>query len=130
MSTHKKMVEEGGRKQPPRGVVYQQIMNLGGTTQLQEQNNAKFLKLLPMAQNGICSLVTLKSSLIILSILDIILGVFYGFVVYVEIFVEFRYFFANGPHYILTVYSFLRVFTAIFGVIGFVSVQRQNEGCA
>lgn len=69
-------------------------------------------------------MVTLKSSMIILSILDIILGVFYGFVAYWEVINEYRYFYANGPHYILTAYTVLKVLTGAYGLIGFVSVQK------
>ena len=43
---------------------------------------------------------------------------------------EFKYFYNNGAHYILTTFYIMRILGLPFGVLGLSSVQRQSFGCA
>ena len=68
----------------------------------------------------------MKSSLTLISVLDIILGVFYLMYLVQEVFWEWEYFNANGPHYILVTFYYLRVSSLPVGIVGFIAVSKQN----
>jgi len=63
-------------------------------------------------------LISLKSSISLFAVLDIILGVFYCLFLAADVIGEWRFFNLNGPHYFLTTYYFLRIACLSFGVIG------------
>ena len=104
----------------------QEIMSAGGLTTLQEDSGEKFCRCFGIAENGILGALTLKSSLTLISVLDIILGVFYLMYLVQEVFWEWEYFNANGPHYILVAFYYLRVSSLPVGLVGFIAVSKQN----
>lgn len=75
-----------------------------------------------IAENGILGSLTLKSSLVIFSVIDIFLGAFYCVFLLQEVIMEWEYFNANGPHLFLTSFYILRVSSLLIGIIGFVAV--------
>lgn len=103
-----------------------EIMGLGGVTNLQPATNEYFFGCLPIAENGILGALTLKSSMKIFTILDVLLGILYLLFLIQEVIFEWRYFNLKGPHYFLTAFYFMRVASLPIGLIGFVAVQRQS----
>ena len=79
-----------------------------------------------IAENGILGIITLKNSMSIFTILDIILGAFYLIFLIREVIIEWSIFNINGPHYFLTVFYFLRVASLPIGIIGFISISQQS----
>jgi hypothetical protein len=55
--------------------------------------------------------------------LDIVMGAFYFLFLLQEVIWEWEFFNANGPHYMLTLFYYIRVSTLPFGIIGFMAVQ-------
>jgi len=100
-------------------------MSLGGVTQLQRGNQEKFLGL-QLAENGIFGSITLKSSVKIFSVIDVILGALYVMFLLQEVIFEWSYFNLNGPHFALTAFYFLRVLSLPSGVIGAFAVNNQS----
>ena len=62
----------------------------------------------------------------IFTVIDILLGAFYMLFLLQEVIWEWQFFNANGPHYLLTSFYYLRVSSLPIGVIGFIAVQQQN----
>lgn len=100
-------------------------MSLGGVTSLQREGSETFAKI-PIAENGICGMITLKNSMVIFTIIDILLGAFYFLFLMEEVIWSWNYFNINGPHYFLTLFYYLRVGTLPIGVIGFIGVVNKN----
>ena len=75
-----------------------------------------------IAGNGILGILTLKSSLTLFAVIDIFMGVFSAVFLLQEVIWEWDYFNANGPHYFLTLFYFLRVVRLFIGIIGLVAV--------
>lgn len=99
-------------------------MSIGGVTNVQETSSSeKFCKCLGIAENGILGMLTLKSSLTLFAVVDIFLGAFCLLFLFQEVIWEWEYFNANGPHYFLTLFYYLRVVHLPLGVIGFIGVQ-------
>ena len=97
-------------------------MSVGGLTTLQPNFSEKFFGV-GIAENGILGALTLKSSLTLFSVLDIFLGAFYLLYLIQEVFWEWEYFNANGPHYILLAFYYLRVSSLPVGIVGFLAVS-------
>lgn len=100
-------------------------MSLGGVTSLQREGSETFAKI-PIAENGICGMITLKSSMVIFTILDILLGAFYFFFLLEDVIWSWKYFNINGPYYFLTLFYYLRVGILPIGIIGFIGVVYKN----
>ncbi len=77
-----------------------------------------------MAENGILGSVTLKSSMLLFSYLDIFMGTIYLLYLIQEVIWEWEYFNANGPHYLLTVFYYLRIVSLPLGFLGLIAVQK------
>jgi hypothetical protein len=77
---------------------------------------------MPLAENGIIGVITLKNSMTILSIIDILLGAFFFVFLIQEVILEWSYFNIHGPFYFLTAFYFMRVTALPIGIIGFIAV--------
>ena len=97
---------------------------------MQRNYDEKFCGIFGIAENGILGALTLKSSLTLFSVLDIFLGAFYLLYLIQEVIFEWEYFNANGPHYFLLVFLYLRVTSLPIGIVGFISVTNQNQKLA
>ena len=75
-------------------------------------------------------MLTLKSSLSLFSVVDIILGVLYALFFYQEIIYDWRYFNINGPHYYLLAFYSVRILTLPIGIVGLVGVKNQSAKVA
>jgi len=100
-------------------------MSLGGITSLQREGSETFAKI-PIAENGICGIITLKNSMVIFSIIDILLGAFYFMFLLQEVIWSWNYYNINGPYWFLTLFYYLRVATLPIGVIGLIGVVNKN----
>ena len=79
---------------------------------------------LKIAENGILGMLTLKSSLSLFAVVDIILGVLYALFFNQEIINDWRYFNINGPHYVLLAFYSLRMLSLPIGIVGLVAVKK------
>ena len=79
---------------------------------------------LKIAENGILGMLTLKSSLSLFAVVDIILGVLYALFFNQEIIYDWRYFNINGPHYVLLAFYSLRMLSLPIGIVGLVAVKK------
>jgi hypothetical protein len=73
---------------------------------------------------------SLKSSIIVLSVLDIFFGFLYCLVLAGDVFAEWRFFNMNGPHYILLGYYIIRTFSFVFGILGLISTKKMDSSHA
>ncbi|TNV75981.1 hypothetical protein FGO68_gene139 [Halteria grandinella] len=101
-------------------------MSVGGVTTIQSGEGEKFWRFLSIAENGILGALTLRSSMLIFTVLDIFIGALYTMFLYQEVIVEWDYFNANGPHYLLTSLYYIRVLVLPIGILGFYGVSRQS----
>lgn len=103
----------------------QQILGLGGVTNLQASNET-ILGCLPLAENGILGCLTLKTSMKLFTVCDILLGVIYLLYLVNEVLLEWTMYNIGGPFYFLTLLYFLRVASLPVGLIGFVAVHKKD----
>ena len=75
-------------------------------------------------------MLTLKSSLSLFAVLDIILGVLYALFFYQEIVHDWNYFRINGPHYILLTFYTSRILSIPIGIVGVLAVNNQSAKVA
>ena len=83
-----------------------------------------------IAENGILGMLTLKSSLSLFAVLDIVLGVLYALFFYREIVLEWNFFRINGPHYIMLAFYASRILSLPIGIVGFLAVKNQSAKVA
>jgi hypothetical protein len=99
-------------------------LGLGGVTSVQNENTSdRFCNCLKLAENGVLGMLTLKTSMLLFSIVDIILGALYIVYLFHEVIWTWEFFNANGPHYVLTAFFYLRITSLPIGIIGFLAVQ-------
>ena len=82
--------------------------------------------MMSIAENGICGIITLKNSMSIFTIIDILLGAFYLIFLIQEVILEWPIFNINGPHYFLTLFYFMRCTSLPIGIIGFIAVSQRS----
>ena len=75
-------------------------------------------------------MISLKSSISLLSVFDIILGVFYCLFLAADVIGEWRFFNLNGPHYLLTTYYVIRIASLTFGILGLMSSIKLDVSLA
>ncbi len=75
-------------------------------------------------------MLTLKSSLSLFAVLDIILGVLYALFFYQEIVNDWRFFSINGPHYIMLSFYAARILCLPIGIVGVLAVKNQSAKVA
>lgn len=73
---------------------------------------------------------SLKSTITVLAVLDIFLGLLYCLFLAGDVFGEWQFFNLNGPHYILLSYYIIRTFSFIFGILGLIASRKVDAGHA
>lgn len=100
-------------------------MSLGGVTNLQDCHEHVW-RYFPLAENGILGALTLKSSMKMFTVLDILLGVIYIMALLNEVVMDWQWYNLQGPHYFLTLFYLVRCASLPIGFIGFYGVMKRD----
>ena len=108
------------------GSVYRQLRSVGGVTSISRSSETFCFPNLYVAENGLCGL-SLRTTIILLSLFDLLLGLFYIQTFYTEIYSQWKSISSSGYHYFITTLFLIRILAIVFALIGFYASNKMSS---